>query len=153
EAGSVGFYRPLDLGLAAPELGDAISLAGPMRQLGEPLQRRRGRGLEPEPFFEGSDLPRCVAPLTAEPRPHRLRLARIEMLRSEVPHRLQGLVGPAGPARPVEPGPPDRRIGAGVPAATQPALRLVPSAILDGQARLPEPDAVALRPQLAGSPQ
>ncbi len=65
-------------------------------------------------------------------------------------HRLDGLVGPAGAARRRKPGPPDRRIGAGAAASSQPAGRLVPSAAFDGEPGLAEPDAVVLRCQLAG---
>ena len=69
EAVPVGLHRPLDLGLAAPELGDAIGPAGPLGQLGEALQRPRRRRLDPEPTLERRGLGIGLAPLLVEATP------------------------------------------------------------------------------------
>ena len=65
---TVRFQGPLDLGLAAPEIGHPIRLTGPLGQLGEPFQRLCGRGVEPEPLLEDRRFRARIAALFVQPR-------------------------------------------------------------------------------------
>ena len=86
---------PFHLGLAAPEFGHPIGLAGPLGQLGEAFQRPRGRGFKPEPSLEGGSLRSRIALAVPATTPAARAALRRRAARGRVaaPHRSPRRVG------------------------------------------------------------